>query len=161
MNNDRQTDDEKAHSDAIEQEKKAYKETLDHLRGLKGTIESTQKVVEKGRGRLQSDFDTWYQHMCYKETRRRGAQPREEARAQKSVDSDSTLCKDAGKKEHGVEGRNMREDTADVIEQIPVKAPEQPQYKLPPGIQLTGNADADADIMAFYRAKEILLGGRR
>jgi hypothetical protein len=31
------------------------------------------------------------------------------------------------------------------------------EFKLPPGIKLTGNKEADDDIIAFYKAKEILL----
>jgi len=32
--------------------------------------------------------------------------------------------------------------------------------QLPPGIQLTGNKKTDDDIIAFYKAKEILLARR-
>jgi hypothetical protein len=33
----------------------------------------------------------------------------------------------------------------------------QPSFKLPQGVLLTGNIEADEDIIAFYRAKEVLL----
>ena len=36
-------------------------------------------------------------------------------------------------------------------------ATDKSEFKLPPGIQLTGNPEADADIIAFFKAKELLL----
>lgn len=160
--------DEKAHTDAIDREKTAYKETLDHLRGLKGTIENTQKVVEKGRRQLQSDFDSWYQHSCYKGNRQQDVRLRKERMTKNADEPGSTPCRHIGNEEsqstHGSSASTVGQKPVDRMtgesKQTTSEAPGPSEFKLPEGIQLTGNADADADIIAFYRAKEILLGRR-
>ncbi len=89
-------------SDAMMNEKKAYKDSLSKLRELKKTIESSQKIIEAGRLKMQSDFDSWH---------------------------------------------------ASCVQEQEQEKP----IKLPPGIKLTGNKEADDDIIAFFRAKELLL----
>jgi hypothetical protein len=37
-----------------------YQESFQKLRELKGEIESIQRMLEKGRARMQADFDEWY-----------------------------------------------------------------------------------------------------
>ena len=98
-------------------EKKAYKDSLSKLRELKKTIESSQKVIEAGRLKMQSDFDSWH-----------------------------TSCTQEQEQEKPIKLPPGQEDDAPNIE-----------FKLPPGIKLTGNKEADDDILAFYRAKELLL----
>lgn len=134
---------ERLHCDAIEREKAAYKDILERLRGLKGTIEKTQQEVEKRRLKLQSDFDTWYHRACSEESQRANLQP--------------GAIKQANPKAEGARAEPKSHDrvpTASINET-------DDEFKLPPGIQLTGNAEADADIIAFYKAKEVLLSSRR
>ena len=135
--------------DLIDREKVTYKATLDSLRGLKGTIEESQRIVEKGRLRLQSDFDKWYQLMCNK--------VKEKPPANRELPSHAHSC--------------STEDLAHAEQSHPppsapnsIQSPEtqgDEDFKLPPGIQLTGNKEADEDIIAFYKAKEILLCRRK
>ncbi|KAH8045562.1 hypothetical protein JL720_16660 [Aureococcus anophagefferens] len=57
------TAEEEKKKEAIEVEKRVYKESFEKLRGLKGEIEHIQRMLETGRARLQSDFDKWYDHV--------------------------------------------------------------------------------------------------
>ena len=149
--------EEKFHCDAIEKEKAAYKETLERLRGLKSTIENAQKMAEKGRLKLQSDFDMWYHHMCCEqsqiETSYSSSRSISNSTASKSnkIPSKTTPNDKRKSPSHVVEAKRVSED---------VKQPDnqaQNDFKLPPGIKLTGNPEADEDIIAFYKAKEVLL----
>jgi hypothetical protein len=150
--------DEKFHCDAIDREKAAYKHTLEHLRGLKGSIEKTQEVVKEGRLKLQSDFDTWYHQMCCEQSRLDSSGPptNDDQGGRSSVElsvassSKKTTRSDEAAPNVVASASSTSEDTK--------KPPAEVQ--LPPGIQLTGNAEADADIIAFFRAKEILLSRR-
>jgi len=51
--------DELVHNNANVREKTAYNETLEQP--VKGSIENIQQKLEKGRLKLKSNFDTWYQ----------------------------------------------------------------------------------------------------
>lgn len=150
--------DEKFHCDAIDREKAAYKQTLEHLRGLKGSIEKTQEVVKEGRLKLQSDFDTWYHRMCCEQSRLdiSGPPTNDDQGGRSAVElsvassSKKTTRSDEAAPNVVASASSTPEDT----EKPPA------EVQLPPGIQLTGNAEADADIIAFFRAKEILLSRR-
>ena len=156
MNEGEFSSKEKLHSDAIEKEKAAYKETLERLRGLKNTIENTQKAMKEDRLKLQGEFDTWYHQVCYEESRTRTL--------------DSTEMKSQDADESSMVSRNRENDDVMQARTIPPadggksddtkqqSSPEvQNEFKLPPGIKLTGNPEADEDIIAFYQAKEVLL----
>jgi hypothetical protein len=41
-----------------------YKDGFSKLRHLKATIEHMQKLLEKAKHDMQSDFDVWYREMC-------------------------------------------------------------------------------------------------
>jgi len=144
--------EEKLHCDAIEQEKASYKKTLEHLRGLKGTIENAQKKVENGRLGLQSDFDIWYHKMCSEDSRSES-----EKQSHTSVVSSQERTQDVIQPLPNtvVESRQAIESTSKYINHPTVEA--QTEFKLPPEIKLTGNAEADADIIAFFKAKQVLL----
>ena len=140
--------------DLIDREKVTYKASLDSLRGLKGTIEESQRIVEKGRLRLQSDFDKWYQLMCNKIK-------------EKPADRwQSSTTHSFSTEEVTHTEQSHQPPSAPNSIQPPEPEPEpEPQgdecFKLPPGVQLTGNKEADEDIIAFYKAKEILLSRRK
>ncbi|KAL9181912.1 hypothetical protein ACHAXT_012255 [Thalassiosira profunda] len=139
--------EEKRHCDAIDREKAAYKETLDRLRGLKGTIETQKEVVEKARLKLQSDFDEWYQR-CESRRESLRAQSNTAAKTRTGSVSQSTTAISSS-------GGDGSASAAKDIE--PPAGEASDDFQLPPGVQLTGNAEADADIIAFFRAKELLL----
>lgn len=148
---------EKVHSDAIEREKAAYKETLERLRGLKGTIEGMQSLVQKDRSKLQSDFDTWYHQVCLEESRVRssvGTVREKKARhVPSSTSSNEQVLRSTSQSSSHVETETPCKP--EVAKQQATEAPK--EFQLPPGIKLTGNAEADEDIIAFYKAKEVLL----
>lgn len=129
---------------SIENDKTIYKESFQQLRELKGNIEHIQKLMGKSRGKLQSDFDIWYREM--------------NGERQNSIGAYARLSQDTVKITNG-QGKE------EIIERI------KPQKEhndvgssrvntLPLGVTLTGNDDADADIIAFYKAKEALLAAR-
>lgn len=136
--------------DLIDREKVMYKATLDSLRGLKGTIEESQRIVEKGRLRLQSDFDKWYQLMCNKMK----GKP-----ADRKHPSTTHSCSTEGVT-HAEQSHPPPSASNSIQSPEPVTQGDE-DFKLPPGIQLTGNKEADEDIIAFYKAKEILLCRRK
>ena len=55
-----ESDEEREHKAAIEGEKATYNVTFAALRELKKEIEHIQRLLEKGRAKLQADFDQWY-----------------------------------------------------------------------------------------------------
>lgn len=127
------------HSDAVETEKREYKDALGKLRELKGAIESTQKVIEAGRLKMQNDFDKWYTSS-------------QQSIANHTRSSAEDLATPKLKPtRQGLRSPPQHED------QPHGEDNRQTEFKLPPGIKLTGNKEADDDIIAFFKAKEILL----
>jgi hypothetical protein len=124
--------EEKLHRDAIHLEKAAYNNALDRLGGLKITIENLQKLVETKRLKMQADFDMWYRQACSEQSR--------------SNDELSLPIE---------EGRE-RVISQHEEQKLPNVEP-QKEFKLPPGVKLTGNPQVDDDIIAFFKAKEVLL----
>jgi hypothetical protein len=148
LEEDNLTAEEKFHSNAIDKEKIAYNDTIEYLRKLKGTIENQQKVVEKARTKMQSDFDVWYREMCSREVIPGLSSINE--KQQHPSDSPTT-----------VPAFDPAIAPPPVIPpSLSVKEPE-PDFQLPPGIQLTGNKEADDDIIAFFKAKQVLLSRTR
>ena len=149
------TSEEKYHSDAINEEKKAYNDTIENLRKLKGTIEHQQKAVERLRTKMQSDFDLWYRTICSREISGPSMGNDNEHQRQPgsptkvlTLDSNDNLTPTASSKQ----------TTAAPPEPAVQTQPEkEPEFVLPPGIKLTGNKEADDDIIAFFKAKSVLL----
>ena len=156
---------EKFHTDAIEQEKATYKDTLERLRVLKASIETTQKSMKEDRLKLQGDFDKWYHQVCHEESRRTRSTLVSENKisAQIASEPSSRLSKSNTKHDNDIKAsvQRAREDTnkcdAETKQPPPTDTEAPKEFKLPPGIILTGNTEADEDIIAFYKAKEILL----
>lgn len=138
---------ENFHSDAIDKQKKSYSETIEYLRKLKSTIEHQQKTVEKARAKMQSDFDAWYREMCSQDfSRQQSIVPvrEHEAIAKRKLLEKASIA-----------------DSNTVNRQLQLHAEEtkaeESVFVLPPGIKLTGNKEADEDIIAFFKAKQVLL----
>ena len=160
---------EKFHTDAIEQEKATYKDTLERLRVLKASIETTQKSMKEDRLKLQGDFDKWYHQVCHEESRRTRSTLVSENKISAQIANNKPsgrLSKSNTKHDDDIKAtvQRAREDTikkydhVETTKQPPPTDTEAPkEFKLPPGIMLTGNTEADEDIIAFYKAKEILL----
>ena len=158
---------EKFHTDAIEQEKATYKDTLERLRVLKASIETTQKSMKEDRLKLQGDFDKWYHQVCHEESRRTRStlvSSDNKISVQIANEPSSRLSKSNTKYDDDMKATVERagEDTnkcdhAETKQPPPTDTEAPKEFKLPPGIILTGNPEADEDIIAFYKAKEILL----
>jgi kinesin family protein 6/9 len=150
----------KYHSDAAESERRVCKDALGKLRELKGVIESTQKAIEAGRLKMQQDYDMWY-------TSSQQSNPDQNTESSSSSYEDLAppkLPMSSIPKPTTLQGKTstrilpgsprQQEDQPPLVENNSTNTTE---FKLPPGIKLTGNKEADDDIIAFYRAKEILL----
>jgi kinesin family protein 6/9 len=148
----------KYHSDAAEAESRVCKDALGKLRELKGVIESTQKLIEAGRLKMQQDYDMWYTSSQQSNT--------DQTESLYSYEDTTTpkLPMSSIPKPITLEGKPstrklyrsppQQEDQPPFVEDNSTNTTE---FKLPPGIKLTGNKEADDDIIAFYKAKEILL----
>jgi len=160
MNESDFTSQEKHHTDAIEREKIIYKDTLEKLRGLKSTIENTQKSMKEDRLKLQSDFDTWYHQVCYEDSKT-NASTLNESHSQSTNESSSRMeARHTARRDvrNDAQRKIVEVKAESTIKQSPTNTKDsQNEFKLPPGIKLTGNPEADEDIIAFYKAKELLL----
>ena len=170
--------DEIVHLEAIEREKKYYKDGFSKLRELKGQIEHIQQLVEKNRGAMQKDFDIWYRSMCGERQESVGAYGRM-AHASHSgssgvaaVNSRSrpsfTSLSNKGRSERRHSelyspGPPRRNSTAELLKIEEERKGDEDQeeeeddFELPAGVKLTGNKDVDDDIIAFYKAKAELM----
>jgi kinesin family member 6/9 len=111
------------------EEKNQYKEGFSRLRALKGEIDSLQRLLETERERLTNDFEEWHVAMC----------------AKVQAESEAAPPTAAGNGAPAAVARMGDNDSAAATSQ---------SGGMPP---LTGNAEADADILAFYKAREQLL----
>ena len=128
---------EKIHCDAINLEKIAYNETLDRLGGLKGSIENIQKLVEAKRVKLQSDFDIWYRQVSIG-LRDDNADLRRRSMANEDRKEEMTC----GVRQPSLTAEVVRVPKAcgtPKMTQLTVET----QFKLPPGVKLTGNQQMD------------------
>ncbi|EFN54139.1 hypothetical protein CHLNCDRAFT_135529 [Chlorella variabilis] len=125
-------------------EKAAHREAYGSLRGVKAEVDGVQAMLEQARVRLQRDFQAWYATM---------------ARSGGSGSSD-------GVPKHGME----HAAAAPAGEQqvlVAEAAPPDPFAGVEAEVLsaarplLTGNSQADADIVKFYQARHALLRSTR
>lgn len=129
----------------VEKENKIYKKGIVTLRELKGTIERLKQLMEVSQRKLQKDFDEWY------------------ARMYELLDTESSLASNNMNETMEYERapeeeimNRMEQSTAPTTSETPSSPTE-----LPPGVTLTGDEEADNDIIAFYKAKEALMARSR
>jgi len=115
----------------MEAQKEKYKTNFDELKKFKGEIEHIQHLLESSRVRLQKDFEQWFECKVGG-VKQEIAHDRMEARAEARREA----------KDLAMSGKHMQ-------------AASLPTHTL--GASTTGNAEADADIAAFYAAREQLL----
>ena len=139
----------------IEENKKAYKTSLQRIRELKGSIEYIKQIMEKNRKKMQTDFDMWYAKMYeLMETQPEIAQ----TRTTNADDGGNIIPKDQGQRAFEIQvQRGNTENQIEAPLKSPVEPPSESTFRLPPGVHLTGNKEADEDIIAFYKAKESLM----
>ena len=134
---------------AIDAERAAHRRAFDELRDAKREIDSLQKMTTQAGARLANDFERWFELLAerHRELGSDDSPPASpiggaiepESAADLSPAPTTSPLRDAT---NSPKGRN-------------VSAPSQT------GAPTTGNARADADIKAFYEARERLLRMRR
>jgi len=140
--------EEEKYKGTIESEKELYKHNFNRLKELKTEIEHLQLMLEQSRKRLQKDFDGWFLML---ERQGGGAQPAH-AQAYPPAGYPPAGYPPAGYPQAG-----------QAYTAPPRSAPLAP----PPAAggagqpALTGNPEVDAEILAFYRARESLLQSQR
>lgn len=125
--------EEQVHRKEIEKLKIVYKDSFSKLKELKATIEHIHKLMEKGRIKMQTDFDIWYREMSGEPQESVGAY----MKLAKDFQDDEKMKSQKKKQYLGQEDHSTHH------------------------IQMTGNKEADDDIKAFFKAKEALLARSR
>lgn len=137
--------------------KSKYKENLSRLRELKGSIGHIKELLEKKRQQMHTDFDKWYEyHFALIENNETYEKSFYYLSSQGLRKNDGMSGDVHQHQHHGSGGYHDLTNIHDVVQTSSAQEPKEP-YQLPPGVQLTGNKDADEDIIAFYKAKEALL----
>lgn len=130
----------------IDEQKQVYQSCTQQLRNVKSEIERIQQVLEQNKKRLQREFEQWFLQL------REIADPKkftgDEARAlleEATGDGASSLSSARLRQEMGVGSLNSTDASL-----------------LPDGLSgntkigLTGDAEVDADIQAYYKARQAL-----
>jgi kinesin family protein 6/9 len=126
----------------IDEEKVNYKRGYAELKALKGEIEHLQLMLERSRKTLQKDFESWFS------TAARQAVAREKAdavRASKGNGGSVAAVRASTLELGGGGGGGAVAET-----------PRTAAARKAAGPMLTGNPQADADIVAFYKARDEL-----
>jgi hypothetical protein len=159
---DNLTSQEKFHSDAINKEKIEYNDTLEYLRKLKGNIEHSQSVFEKARAKMQSDFDVWYLEMCSRgkslvSHRNETVNHTQPPLGGKVISPAIVLMSKSPDDTSSTTNPTIQHQKQPLPPVVAESKREEQEFQLPPGVKLTGNKEADEDIIAFFKAKQVLL----
>lgn len=146
------------HSHVAEVERREHKNVLGKLRELKAAIENIQSVIEAARLKMQKDFDTWF-------TASQQLSPDQTDSSHEEEDPKKQKLPMSSNAKPTMQQRLLPSTTITKSPPSPqqdIRPPHNkdkssPEFKLPPGIKLTGNKEADDDIIAFFKAKELLL----
>lgn len=130
---DEGSEEEAALRGQMEGEKRAYKEGFARLKELKAEIEHLQLMLEQSRRRLQQDFENWWSTQ----------QPAEGAASAPAPQGWASP---------------RRPRAGGGLE--PVASHASPARAAAAGPPLTGNPEVDAEILAFYQAREGLVAQR-
>ncbi|XP_061221974.1 kinesin-like protein KIF6 isoform X2 [Neopsephotus bourkii] len=157
----------------IEEEKKSYRTMFNHLKGLKVEIEHLQLLMGKAKMKLQKDFEVWWSE----ETRNLQEKPEmvsspntttahpqfiktSQYLSTKSFSETTSVSRDedpAGKN-NSITSNNP---TLKTRSEAHLGYSEEKVKKIPPSssasIPLTGDSQADADILAFIKARQNIL----
>ena len=116
----------------MDSHKADYKRAFDRLVGLKSEIETIQRTVEVSRLHMQSDFESWLSNclaLAAAEAGRRQPGPPQQLAPRSTASMPPPAASDGSVRGGGVAGASLPS---------------------------TGDAAADADVAAFYRASEDL-----
>ncbi|XP_031733716.1 kinesin-like protein KIF6 isoform X1 [Anarrhichthys ocellatus] len=115
----------------IEQEKKAYKSTIDHLKALRTEIEHLQLLLERAKVKLQRDFHKWWSQEA-------SSMQESEATARCHTGSPHGTLQLPSPSTPGFRALSTTKLSSS-------------------SIPLTGDQQTDADILAFVKARQNLL----
>lgn len=128
----------------IDEEKVKYKRGYAELKALKGEIEHLQLMLERSRKTLQKDFESWFS------TAARQAVAREKADAVRASKGSGAAVASVRASTLELGGAGAGAGGAGV------NTPRTVAARKAAGPMLTGNPQADADIIAFYKARDEL-----
>ncbi|XP_075563251.1 kinesin-like protein KIF6 [Pelecanus crispus] len=144
----------------IEEEKKSYKTVFNRLKGLKVEIEHLQLLMEKVKMKLQKDFEIWWSEEAtnlQQEKAELVRSPNTAAVYPHFTNPSQHLSTNSFSETTGV---SPNEDPAGKNNSITSSNPTL-KTRAPPSsstsIPLTGDSQADADILAFIKARQNIL----
>ncbi|XP_028398653.1 kinesin-like protein KIF6 isoform X1 [Dendronephthya gigantea] len=185
VEDDGQNDEEDRLRSAIEDEKSRYKEAFTRLRSLKTEIEHLQHLLEKFKVQMQKDFEVWWNEQSSLPQRTQSKKvasawktptpPLSPIKPQENRPRASTDPRTPGRVGGADHWRNpagseesSREDkrhsSAEGGRSMKNAYEDAKRYSSSNGkasLNLTGDSQADEDIMAFIRARQSLLDKRR
>ncbi|XP_078590426.1 kinesin-like protein KIF6 isoform X2 [Branchiostoma floridae x Branchiostoma japonicum] len=170
-------DEEEQHlRQQMEDEKASYKVTFNRLRVLKTEIEHLQHLLEKARLQMQKDFELWWaeqtvnahtpdpglSHSHQGGSRRRHGSftdnPTADGDSLKASHSYHGNLDAVGLGHHGDRRQSSHSDSSGSHGRVPRhREVLEDSRSAAPAIPLTGDARADADIMAFFKARQKIL----
>ncbi|NXH11977.1 KIF6 protein, partial [Bucco capensis] len=144
----------------IEEEKKGYKTMFSRLKGLKVEIEHLQLLMEKLKMKLQKDFEVWWSEQAInlqQEKPEMVNSPNTATISPQFIQSSQYLPTNSSSEPTRV---SPNEDSTGKINSITSSSPTL-KTRMPPNsstsVPLTGDSKADADILAFIKAKQNIL----
>ncbi|XP_063187053.1 kinesin-like protein KIF6 [Chroicocephalus ridibundus] len=147
----------------MEEEKKSYKTMFNHLKGLKVEIEHLQLLMEKVKMKLQKDFEVWWSEEAknlQQEKPEMISSPNTATVYPQFIKSSQHLSTNSFS---GTTRVSPNEDPAGKNNSITSSNPtlKTREGATPPSsstsIPLTGDSQADADILAFIKARQNIL----
>ncbi|XP_009473367.1 PREDICTED: kinesin-like protein KIF6 [Nipponia nippon] len=146
----------------IEEEKKSYKTMFNRLKGLKVEIEHLQLLMEKVKMKLQKDFEVWWSeeaiHLQVQKEKPEMVSSLNTATVYPQfIKSSQHLSSNSFSETTRV---NPNEDPAGKTNSITSSNPTSKTREAPTSstsIPLTGDSQADADILAFIKARQNIL----
>ncbi|KAM6138169.1 kinesin-like protein KIF6 [Phoenicopterus ruber ruber] len=144
----------------IEEEKKSYKTMFNHLKGLKVEIEHLQLLMEKAKIKLQKDFEVWWSE--------EEANLQQEKPEMVSSPNTATVYPQFSKSSQHLSTNSFSEATrvspnedqagknnSITSSNLALKTRTPPSSST--SVPLTGDSQADADILAFIKARQNIL----
>ncbi|XP_078675043.1 kinesin-like protein KIF6 isoform X2 [Branchiostoma floridae x Branchiostoma belcheri] len=172
-------DEEEQHlRQQMEDEKDSYKVTYNRLRVLKTEIEHLQHLLEKARLQMQKDFELWWaeqtvnahapepgpSHVHQGGSSRRDRHgsftdsPTADGEPIRASNSYHGNLDAVGLDHHGNRRHSSHSDSSSSHGRVPRhREVLEDSRSAAPAIPLTGDARADADIMAFFKARQKIL----
>ncbi|NWW50772.1 KIF6 protein, partial [Pedionomus torquatus] len=144
----------------IEEEKKSYKTMFNRLKGLKVEIEHLQFLMEKVKMKLQKDFEVWWSEETInlqQEKPEMVSSPKTETVYAHFVKSSQQLStnsfSDATRVSPNENPTGKNNSTTSSNPTLKTRTPPSSSTSVP----LTGDNQADADILAFIKARQNIL----